>query len=38
MFPPIDPAQWHEVVRQEYATGPDDEAPFTTLTYERRCE
>jgi hypothetical protein len=38
MFPPIDPARWHEVARQEYAAGPDDEAPFTTLTYERRCE
>jgi dihydrofolate reductase len=38
MFPPIDPAQWHEVTRQEYAAGPDDEALFTTLTYERRCE
>jgi hypothetical protein len=38
-FPPIYPAQWHEVARQrEYAAGPDDEAPFTTLTYERRCE
>jgi hypothetical protein len=38
MFPPIDPAQWHEVARQEYAAGPDDEAPFATLTYERCCE
>jgi dihydrofolate reductase len=38
MFPAIDPAQWHEVARQEYAAGPDDEAPFTTLTYERRRE
>jgi dihydrofolate reductase len=36
MFPAIDPAQWHEVARQEYAAGPDDDAPFTTLTYERR--
>lgn len=38
IFPTIDPAQWHEVARQEYAAGPDDEAPFTTLTYERRRE
>jgi dihydrofolate reductase len=38
MFPAIDLAQWHEVARQDYAAGPDDEAPFTTLTYERRCE
>jgi dihydrofolate reductase len=36
MFPPIDPAQWQEVARQDYAAGPDDDAPFTTLTYERR--
>jgi dihydrofolate reductase len=36
MFPAIDPAQWHEVARQDYAAGPDDDAPFTTLTYERR--
>ena len=38
IFPRIDPAQWREVARQEYAAGPDDEAPFTTLTYERRRE
>ena len=38
MFPGIDPARWHEVARQEHAAGPDDEAPFTTLTYERRRE
>ncbi len=36
MFPKIDPARWRETARQEYAAGPDDEAPFTTLTYERR--
>jgi dihydrofolate reductase len=38
MFPPIDPAQWQEIARLEYAAGPDDDAPFTTLTYERRRE
>jgi len=38
IFPGIDPAQWCEAARQEYAAGPDDEAPFTTLTYERRRE
>src|SRR5262249_54893525 len=38
IFPRIDPAQWREAARQEYAAGPDDEAPFTTLTYERRRE
>jgi dihydrofolate reductase len=36
VFPDIDPAQWRETARQEYAAGPDDEAPFTALTYERR--
>jgi dihydrofolate reductase len=36
VFPDIDPAQWRETARQEYAAGPDDDAPFTTLTYERR--
>jgi dihydrofolate reductase len=38
VFAPIDPAQWRETARREYAAGPDDEAPFTTLTYERKCE
>ncbi len=36
IFPGIDPAQWREAARQEYAAGPDDEAPFTILTYDRR--
>jgi len=35
LFPLIDPSRWRETARQEYAAGPDDEAPFTTLTYER---
>jgi dihydrofolate reductase len=35
MFPAIDPARWRETARAEYAAGADDEAPFTTLTYER---
>jgi dihydrofolate reductase len=38
VFPEIDPAQWRETARQDYAAGPDDEAPFTTLTYERQRE
>jgi dihydrofolate reductase len=37
VFPDIDPAKWRETTRKEYAAGPDDDAPFTTLTYERRC-
>ena len=35
MFPEIDPARWREIAREEFAAGPDDDAPFTTLTYER---
>jgi dihydrofolate reductase len=35
LFPAIDPARWRETAREEYAAGPDDEVPFTTLTYER---
>jgi len=38
VFPAIDPAQWRETARREHPAGPDDEAPFTTLTYERKCE
>jgi dihydrofolate reductase len=38
IFPGIEPARWREAARQDYAAGPDDEAPFTTLTYERRRE
>ena len=34
-FPAIDPARWRETAREEHAAGPDDEAAFTTLTYER---
>jgi dihydrofolate reductase len=37
VFPEIDPAQWREAARRDFAAGPDDDAPFTTLTYERRC-
>jgi dihydrofolate reductase len=35
VFPAIDPARWRETARGEYGAGPEDEAPFTTLTYER---
>jgi dihydrofolate reductase len=38
VFPPIDPARWRETARHEHAAGPDDEAPFATLTFERRSE
>jgi dihydrofolate reductase len=36
MFPKIDPALWRETARREHPAGPDDEVPFTTLTYERK--
>ena len=35
-FPAIDPDIWHEVERTEHRAGPDDEADFTALVYERR--
>ena len=38
MFPPIDPARWREMARREYPAGPEDEAAFATLTFERRSE
>jgi dihydrofolate reductase len=34
-FPNVDPAQWRETERCEYAAGPDDDAAFTTLSYTR---
>jgi dihydrofolate reductase len=35
-FPGIDPNIWHEIERTEHRAGPDDEADFTVLVYERR--
>ncbi len=35
IFPAIDPTQWRETGRCESSAGPDDDAPFTTLAYER---
>lgn len=35
VFPAIDPVQWRETERREYPAGPDDDVPFTTLSYER---
>jgi dihydrofolate reductase len=34
-FPAIDPDVWREVERTERGAGPDDEASFTLLVYER---
>jgi len=36
MFPPIDPAIWRETSRTEHAAGPQDDAAFAVVTYERR--
>lgn len=33
VFPPIDPARWHEVSRREQPAGPDDAADMTFITY-----
>jgi dihydrofolate reductase len=35
VFPPIDPAVWHETARRAGAPGPGDEASFTFHTYIR---
>ena len=34
-FPPIDPQVWKEAGREEHQPGPQDQAGFTTLVYER---
>lgn len=36
VFPRIDPGRWRETARRDYPATADDDAPFTTLTYERR--
>lgn len=35
-FPAIDPREWREVERHHYDPGPDDDAGFDTVAYERR--
>jgi dihydrofolate reductase len=37
-FPAIDPAAWRESERNVQAAGPEDEAAFTVIVYERRME
>jgi dihydrofolate reductase len=34
-FPRIDPTVWQEVERSEHPAGPDDDAPFAIIAYER---
>jgi dihydrofolate reductase len=36
-FPAVDPDVWQEVERTERGAGPDDDAGFTLLVYERRA-
>jgi dihydrofolate reductase len=36
VFPQIDPACWRELGRREHPAGPDDDAAFTMLVYERQ--
>jgi dihydrofolate reductase len=36
-FPAIDPDIWRETGRTEHRAGPDDDASFTPLVYERRA-
>lgn len=35
LFPPIDPDAWRETARHHYEAGPEDDASFDTVTYER---
>jgi len=34
-FPAINSGLWQEIVREEHQPGPEDEAGFTTIVYER---
>ena len=34
-FPAVDPAVWQETGHTGYAAGPDDEAPYSVIVYER---
>lgn len=34
-FDPVDRSVWREVAREEHGAGPQDEAPFAFVTYER---
>jgi dihydrofolate reductase len=35
-FPAIDPTLWKEIAREEHPLGPEDEAAFTTIVYDRK--
>jgi len=36
-FPAIDPHLWVETERSEHRAGPEDDASYATLAYERRA-
>jgi dihydrofolate reductase len=36
-FPPIDPGVWRETGRTEHDAGPNDDASFTVIVYDRRA-
>ena len=36
LFPSMDPAQWEEVAREHHASGPDDQAEYSYVTYRRK--
>jgi dihydrofolate reductase len=36
-FPPIDPGVWRETERTEHDAGPNDDASFTVIVYDRRA-
>jgi dihydrofolate reductase len=37
-FPAIDGAKWQEIGRADHSAGPGDSAPFSYVTYRRRCQ
>ena len=36
LFPAVDPARWEQVARERHASGPDDQADFSYVTYRRK--
>lgn len=35
LFPPLDPAKWQEIARQDHHAGPGDDAGFAVIRYRR---
>ena len=36
LFPAVDSARWEQVARERHASGPDDQADFSYVTYRRK--